>query len=365
VHLVTQSRRTNPTVAICHTSGVRIALDATYSIGKALSGVGVYSREILNGLAASRFDASWQWFYRWHSYRLGLWVPKPRGVKTRLLSDTWGNRSADLFHGLNQRLPAKRFSSQIATFHDLFVLTGDYSTPEFRARFSQQAKGAAAASEILIAVSAFTASQIEEHLGIPQSRIRVIHHGVTKREIPRVERENIVLCVGAIQRRKNQAALVRAFRAMPEDWKLVLAGSPGFEARETMDAVAASPATKRIQVTGYVTDEQLSEWYGRASIFAFPSLDEGFGMPVLEAMQAGVPVIASNASAIPEVCGDAAELIDPRNEDQLADALVGLAKDEARRTKLIALGRHRAAEFSWEKAVRETLGVYKEVLRSQ
>jgi glycosyltransferase involved in cell wall biosynthesis len=346
---------------------LRIALDATYSIGDALSGVGVYSREILNGLAASHFDASdsevkWDWFYRWHGYRMGLWAPKPRGVKTRLLSDTWGNRSAELFHGLNQRLPEKRFRRQIATFHDLFVLTGNYSTPEFRARFSKQAKDAAAGSEIIIAVSAFTASQIEEHLGIPPSRIRVVHHGVTQRKIPRVERENVVLCVGAIQRRKNQAALVRAFGAMPEDWTLVLAGSKGFEAAETMDAIARSPAAKRIRATGYVADEQLSEWYGRAGIFAFPSFDEGFGMPVLEAMEAGVPVIASNTSAMPEVCGEAAELIDPRNEDQLADALVRLGKDEARRTKLVALGRERAAQFIWKKAVRETLAVYREVL---
>jgi glycosyltransferase involved in cell wall biosynthesis len=340
---------------------MRIALDATYSIGESLSGVGVYSRQILNGLAASRFDAGWEWFYRWHSYRLGLWAPRPRGVKARLLSDTWGNRSADLFHALNQRLPQKRFRRHIATFHDLFVLTGNYSTPEFRARFSQQAKDAAAGAEILIAVSAFTAAQIEAHLGIPRSRIRVIHHGVTQRKIPRRERENIVLCVGAIQRRKNQAALVRAFRALPDDWKLVLAGSHGFESAETMDAIAASPAAKRIQVTGYVTDEQLSDWYGRAAVFAFPSLDEGFGMPVLEAMQAGIPVIASNISAMPEVCGDAAELIDPRDENQLADALLTLAKDEARRTKLIALGRHRAGEFSWEKAVSETLAVYREI----
>lgn len=340
---------------------MRVALDATYSIGEALSGVGVYSREILNGLAATDFGAAWEWFYRWHSYRLGVWMPKPRGVRSRLLADTWGNRSADLFHGLNQRLPRKRFRRQIATFHDLFVLTGNYSTPEFRARFAQQAREAAAGADLIIAVSAFTASQVEQHLGVPASRIRVVHHGVPERQMQRLERENVVLCVGALQRRKNQAMLVRAFRAMPDDWTLVLAGSRGFQSAEIMDAIAASPAAQRIQVTGYLTDDKLSEWYGRASVFAFPSLDEGFGMPVLEAMEAGIPVVASNASAMPEVCGDAAELVDPNSEDELAAALVRVATDEKRRRQLVGRGRDRASQFTWEKAVSKTLAVYREL----
>ena len=340
---------------------MRIALDATYSIGEALSGVGVYSREILNGLAATDFDDRWEWFYRWHSYRLGIWVRKPRGVSSRLLADTWGNRGADLFHGLNQRLPKKRFRRQVATFHDLFVLTGNYSTPEFRARFAQQAREAAAAADLVIAVSAFTASQVEEHLGVPAAQIRVVHHGVTRRLVSGVKRENIVLSVGALQRRKNQAMLVRAFRALPDDWRLVLAGGRGFQSAETLDAIAASPAAKRIQVTGYVTDEELSEWYGRASIFAFPSLDEGFGMPVLEAMAAEIPVVASNISAIPEVCGDAAELVNPHSEDELAAALLRVATDEQRRRQLTGRGRDRAGEFTWQAAVSKTMAVYREL----
>lgn len=341
---------------------MRIALDATYSLGAALSGVGVYSREILNGLAAGSFADEWDWFYRWHSYRVGRWLPKPPHVTSRLLADSWGNRSADLFHGLNQRLPKRRFRRQVATFHDLFVLTGDYSTPEFRARFTQQAQEAAAAADLIIAVSAFTASQIEQHLHVPSARIRIIHHGVTRRTIPDIPREKIVLCVGAIQRRKNQAMLVRAFRALPDDWTLVLAGSQGFRSAETTSAISSSPAAARIRITGYLTDDQLAEWYARAGIFAFPSLDEGFGMPVLEAMDAGIPVIAANTSAMPEVCGDAAELVDPHNEEQLASALKVLAADESRRDAMIVRGRRRAAQFDWADAVTKTAAVYRELL---
>lgn len=336
---------------------MRIALDATYSLGGGLSGVGVYSRELLNGLAATDFAERWDWFYRSQRYFRARRLPKPANVTRQLLVDSWGNRAADVFHGLNQRLPKRRYRKQVATFHDLFVLSGDYSTREFRERFARQAKDAAAGADLVIAVSAFTASQVEEYLGVPGSRIRVIHHGVIQRRIPDLPREKIVLCVGAIQRRKNQAMLIRAFRALPEDWTLVLAGSKGYEAEE-----AVREASGRIRITGYLTDEQIGDLYARAAIFAFPSLDEGFGMPVLEAMAAGIPVIAGNRSALPEVCGDAAELIDPSSEDDLASALLRLATDETRREELVALGLRRAAQFKWEKAVAETLAVYREML---
>ncbi len=342
---------------------MRIALDATYSLGAGLSGVGIYSREILYGLAATHGAAeAWEWFYRSQRYLRARRLPKPPNVTRRLLADSWGNRSADIFHGLNQRLPSRRFRRQIATFHDLFVLTGDYSTAEFRARFATQAEEAAANADLIIAVSAFTASQLEEHLHVPASRIRVIHHGVTRRRIPDLPREKIVLCVGAIQRRKNQATLVRAFRAMPKDWTLVLAGSQGYEAAETVNAVSTSPAADRIRITGYLTDDQIAEWYARAAIFAFPSLDEGFGMPVLEAMDAGIPVIAGNSSAMPEICGDAAELIDSRNQDDLASALQRLAHNDAYQTLLVERGHRRAAQFRWENAVAQTLATYRQLI---
>jgi glycosyltransferase involved in cell wall biosynthesis len=334
-----------------------IALDATYSLGPALSGVGVYSREIMNGLAASNPSETWDWFYRSHRYWRARRLPKPANVTRRFLSDSWGNRAANIFHGLNQRLPKRGFRRQVATFHDLFVLSGEYSTPDFRARFALQAKEAAAGSDLIVAVSAFTASQVEHYLKVEKSRIRVIHHGVIPRPIPNLPREKVVLCVGAIQKRKNQAMLIRAFRALPDDWTLVLAGSRGYEAENIL-----LNAGNRVRITGYLTEEQIAQWYARASIFAFPSLDEGFGMPILEAMAAGVPVVAGNRSALPEVCGDAAEQIDPNSEEQLVSALLRLATDESRRNELIARGLKRSKQFTWENAVAKTQAVYNELL---
>ena len=341
---------------------LRIALDATYSAGGGLSGVGVYSRELLNGLAGSEFCERWEWYYRAQRFWRALKSPAPRNVTRRFLSDSWGLRGADLFHGLNQRLPRRRFRRQIATFHDLFVLSGEYSSREFRERFAKQAREAAAGADLIIAVSAFTAGQVEEYLKVPRARIRVVHHGVLPRVVPLLAREKVVLCVGAIQRRKNQAALVRAFRAMPQGWKLVLAGSAGFGAEDTMREVAASPRAADILVTGYLDEADIAGWYGRASIFAFPSLDEGFGMPVLEAMAAGVPVVTSQSSALPEVAGDAALLVDPGETEARSQARRSLMIDVDLRQELTRRGMEWARTFTWGKAVRETWDVYRKIL---
>jgi glycosyltransferase involved in cell wall biosynthesis len=351
--------------AVAYIWRVRIALDATYSLGADLSGVGVYSRELLSGLAASNNRADqWDWFYRSQRYWRALRSPVPPNIHRRFLSDTWGNRSASLFHGLNQRLPKKRFKRQIATFHDLFVLTSEYSTAEFRERFTSQAREAAAAADLIVAVSTFTARQVDSLLHVPRERIRVIHHGVVPRVLPLLPRENMVLCVGAIQRRKNQAALIRAFRAMPSGWTLVLAGSLGFDAQDALREAEQSPRSADIRITGYLSETELAALYAKARIFAFPSLDEGFGMPVLEAMAAGIPVIAGNRAALPEVCGNGALLINPENEEELVNALRAVSENTSSVGELLERGRFRAAEFTWAKAIQRTLDVYRELTAS-
>ena len=338
---------------------MKIALDATYSLGKNLSGVGVYSREMMFGLAQAHPDSRFLFYYRTHRLLASLRDSLPPNASRRILR---GAPCADLFHALNQRVeaPARR---TVVTFHDLFVMTGDYSSPEFRARFTAQARQAAERSDLMIAVSHFTASQIEALLHVERSRIRVIPHGV-RMPVPGIspERENIVLFVGAIQRRKNVARLVRAFETMPAGWRLVLAGAAdGWGAAEELSAVEMSPRQSDIDVRGYVTTAELESLYARARIFAFASLDEGFGMPVLEAMAHQLAVVTSRRSALPEVAGNAAVLVDPENTEELGEALRTLAMDEDARASLVRRGSARAAEFGWKDAVRKTWGVYQEL----
>jgi glycosyltransferase involved in cell wall biosynthesis len=363
---------------------LKIALDATYSIGDMPSGVGLYSHEILLGLAAAHPEVRFDFCYRPHRYLRARRAALPSNVRRRILAEPFGPRGADLFHGLNQRLPRIPMRHAIATFHDLFVMTGEYSTPEFRARFSAQARDAAERADAVIAVSRFTASQVVSLLGVDPAKIHVVHHGIRHLGGPLAGqqcasgaeaawvtgepgsapagREKVILNVGAIQKRKNIARLVEAFETLPPPWQLVLAGSQGYGAEEILARIENSPARDRIRVTGYVSADDLAGWYARAAVFAFPSLDEGFGMPALEAMAAGVPVIASNRSALPEVVGDAAVLVDPDSSEALGMALRELTINVDWCRELARRGTARARMFTWEKAVRETWDVYRAVL---
>lgn len=339
---------------------MQIALDATYSLGRNLSGVGAYSRRLLFDQARSHPRDQFLFCYRPHRFLRSWREPLPRNAARRVLL---GRPPGDVFHALNQRVdqPGRR---TVTTFHDLFVISGEYSTREFRDRFTEQARQAARRSDLIISVSRFTAGQIEQFLGVEASRIRVIPHGVQipLSDPPDSSRQNLVLFVGAIQRRKNVARLVRAFESMPASWRLALAGAAdGFGAAEELAAIESSPRKRDIDVLGYVTPSELEALYRRARIFAFPSLDEGFGMPVLEAMANSVPVVTSLRSALPEVAGDAALLVDPDDAEQIAAALLRLASDKGLYDELARRGRERALEFSWDAALAKTWDVYREL----
>jgi glycosyltransferase involved in cell wall biosynthesis len=348
---------------------VRVALDATYSVDPRPSGIAVYSSEILAGLASAYPDDEFIHCYRPKKY----WnAPRDRlpNVRRRLLLSSFATFRADIFHALNQRLDARRARRVVCTFHDLFVFTADYSSPQFRARFIAQAQEAARNADLIIAVSSFTAAQIAALLPVEPERIRVVPHGV---HLPDVvlppdavlsedRREKIVLFVGALQIRKNLVRLIEAFEALPADWRLILAGAlAGYGAAAPIERAANSPAAGRIQIAGYLAPHELRQLYARASIFAFPSLDEGFGIPVLEAMAHEIPVVTSNCSALPEVAGDAALLVNPLDSSEIAHALTRLTSDCGLRRELAKRGRQRAGNYSWQRAVAATYSVYREI----
>jgi glycosyltransferase involved in cell wall biosynthesis len=243
-------------------------------------------------------------------------------------------------------------------------MTGEYSTPAFRQRFAEQAREAAQSSDLIICVSAFTASQVEALLGVEKSRLRVIHHGVRPPAEPPADamRQRMVLCVGSIQKRKNMTRLVQAFSRTAPGWRLVLAGGAGFAAEETFAAIAESPRREDIRVTGYVSEQALARLYSQASLFAFPSLDEGFGIPVLEAMAWGVPVLTSDHAALREVSGGAALLANPHDVESIRHALQRMMDDEDLRCSLAKQGHTWSAGFRWDNAVSQTWRVYEELL---
>ncbi len=341
---------------------MRVALDATYSIDPHPSGIAIYSRQMLRGLAATYPADEFVHCYRPKQFLRSTRSDQPN-VSRQVLFSGSGLFSADIFHALNQRVDRRKARKVVSTFHDLFVMTGEYSSPDFRRRFTQQARNAAERSDLIIAVSEFTAGQITSLLKVEPSRIRVVPHGVAAPEhAPHSQKQKIILFVGALQLRKNVRRLVEAFEEVPEPWRLVLAGAPsGYQADEILERIERSPCRARIEITGYVPRQRLDELFGEASIFAFPSLDEGFGIPVLEAMAWGVPVITSDGSALAQLARGAALLVDPNNVDELAGALKVLAEDKVLRERLAAAGKSRSEDFTWGAAVEKTWAVYAEL----
>lgn len=331
-----------------------VGFDATYSLDREPTGVSVYSRELTRAIERLAPEAEFRRYYRPHRFLRGL----ARGG-ARLLLESVAPRT-EIFHGLNQRLPRAKRGKFVATFHDLFVMTGEYSTPEFRERFARFSREAAERADAIVAVSSFTAGQVEELLGVPRSRIRVVYHGVRlSRSSALVSaREPWILTVGAIQERKNLVRLCEAVERTPAGWRWKIAGGRGYGSEAVLDRIERSPRRADIDLLGYASDARLAELYSRSAVLAFPSLGEGFGIPVVEAMAAGLPVLTSNYGAMAEVAGDAAILVDPADVESIAEGLLALTDSPDLRERYAKEGRTRAAEMSWERAARETLSLY-------
>ena len=272
----------------------------------------------------------------------------------------------------------QRHGARVATIHDLMPLTHPQEYPaEYVALFGRVVPDVARRADALIAVSQYTKNVLVDLLEIPPERIVVVHHGVDEsfRPAPRSAVEALrtrlalvrpyILFVGTAEPRKNLLRLVDAFaqirRQGHEDVDLVLAGKSAWGSPRLRQRIAAHELAANIHLPGHVAGVDLPTLYCGAAAFVLPSLAEGFGMPLLEAMACGVPVIASKATALPEVYGDAALGFDPTSTEALADAISRVLADEALRADLIGRGFRRAARFRWQETARRTLAVFEAV----
>lgn len=267
--------------------------------------------------------------------------------------------------------PVRRGQRLIVTVPDLaFVRYPTLFPPAWRAMFRAGLRRAARRADALVAISEHTAADLIQHTAVDRSRVHVTPLAATLPRAtadpaPVVDRLGIprpyLLFVGTLEPRKNIVRLVRAYRraaarsGMPH--ALVLTGPAGWGMKQ-LERELAVPAAGRVVITGRATEEDLDALYRAAAGFVYPSLYEGFGLPVLEAMARGVPTIISTASSLPEVAGDAALAVDPRSVEGLAEAIERLATDDREAGRLAAAGLARAKEFSWERTARATLEVY-------
>jgi glycosyltransferase involved in cell wall biosynthesis len=225
----------------------------------------------------------------------------------------------------------------------------------------------------VIAISQASASDIERHLGVPSERIDVIPlgYGTPPHTVPTPEPElrarlglgegPIVLNVAVKKVHKNQRALVRALpevrRSVPAAQLVLPGASTPYEEELRAEALRLGQG-HAVTFPGYVDSSDLEGLYAAASAFVFPSLNEGFGLPVLEAMARGVPVVTSAVSSLPEVAGDAALLVDPASVGEIAAAIIRVLTEPALRERLVAAGRRRPGEFTWQRAAEETLATW-------
>ncbi len=290
-------------------------------------------------------------------------------------------RAVALFHGTNYKVPLWNRCRTIVTIHDLSLLLHAHTHQEELVRRARLRLPATArmASKI-ITDSESVKREICEHLRVRPEKIAVVplaprraFRPVAGDEAAGARRrlgveDDFILFVGTVEPRKNLLTLVRAFNELTRQAgfrpQLVIAGKKGWLTEELYLLIEESGLSSRILFTGYVSDEDLAALYSSCRVCVYPSLYEGFGLPPLEAMSCGAPVITSRIPVIMETVGDAARLVEPTDVRELADAIRGLWDSDAERRRLSADGIAHAANFTWERTARLTLDVYEEVLRS-
>jgi glycosyltransferase involved in cell wall biosynthesis len=294
-------------------------------------------------------------------------------------------RRADLVHGLVNVLPLVSATPGVVTVHDLaFLRMPELLPANKRAYLSAICRASVSRARRVIAVSRQTADELTEFFGTSSEKVVVVPNGVgasfapidegAQRAFRALKRlpDRYLLFVGTLEPRKNLPLLVRAYARWRKqtddanlDVKLVLAGGRGWYYDELFGSVREAGVEDAVILPGFVASDELPAWYGSALAFVFPSWTEGFGLPVLEAMACGTPVLCSATASPQEVTRGAALTFDRGDADALVHALHLMVGQAALRAELAQRGLERAAEFSWRRSALETLAVYEEAVESQ
>jgi glycosyltransferase involved in cell wall biosynthesis len=287
---------------------------------------------------------------------------------------------ADILHCPDFLIPPTFNKKIILTIHDLaFMRYPQFNFEWFVKKYSKEVRRNSRVAKKIIAVSRSTGNDIAEFLGIDRNKIEVIHEAAEEsfRKIDEGEldrslldkfriKDKFILSVGTIEPRKNYVTLIRAYNLLKSNhsdfrWKLVIVGRTGWLSEAAYQEYENSPYREDIIFVGRITDTELIQIYNLAEIFVYPSIFEGFGLPVVEAMQCGLAVIASNTSSIPEIVEDRELLFNPADEEDIANKMFMVLKDDRLRKELSEKAVKNAARFSWEKAAEKTLEVYKKL----
>ena len=363
---------------------LRIALDGTALLGQR-TGIGQLTANLGQALAA-RSDVSVVAYAIGRAAWRDLPPRLPTGVRAgtswfpaRCVEPLWKRAAwppieswtgpVDVVHGTNYTAPPAR-APVVVSVHDLTFLHRPDLVMDDTHAVGPALRTLLDRGATVHVISDFVGAEVRDAFGLPPERVVRVYPGIADtaggsaaagRALAGFDR--YVLALGQLEPRKNLPTLVRAFDRMggDPDLALIVAGPDGWARDEFFEAVGAARHRDRIRWLGYVSDEQRRDLLAGATVFAYPSLYEGFGLPPLEAMAAGVPVVAANRGAIPEIAGDAALLVDPTDADELAAGIITLADDDTRCRAFVAAGRERAARFDWRTTVNGFVDLYTEL----
>lgn len=366
---------------------MRVGVDARL-LSEPVTGIGRYTVELSKGL----LDHDWEVFlYTPKLSVVGHWEypnvqVRSGGFQGRLGKMIWSQTAlpywaakdgVDLFWGATHRLPRylPERIARVVTIHDLvWRYAGETMRPLSRLLEQRLMPDAIRLSDRIMADSHSTAEGIEAEFPAARGKVRVVHLGVTPMAKPDTFESLRQFCidrpyflfVGTLEPRKNLRRLLSAFSQLSADVRaraqFVIAGGKGWGRIDVQTLVSELDLRQDVVLTGYVTDEQLATLYAHARFLAMPSIYEGFGLPLVEAMSLGVPVLTSNGSSLPEVAGDAGLLVEPLDEAAIANGLRMLLTDDVLRANLAARAVGSAKRFSWQKAAAETMGVFREAV---
>jgi glycosyltransferase involved in cell wall biosynthesis len=361
-----------------------VGFDATTLWGQ-ISGVGGYTARLLQALCGEVGRGAFERLVVLSNREVALATPPGVQIFSRrrfpvrsvwmqmVLPGILREVRPDVVHFTNYLAPVLTETPFVVSFHDMsLTLLPEAHTLKKRLLTASLVPAVARRARRILVPSESTRRDVARLLPVDPDRIRLVPYAASPiyrrlpegSPVPRGLRLPYFLYVGTVEPRKNLARMLRAFArvssALP-DHQFVIVGQAGWKYAEVLKEARRPELAARVVLSGYVPESELPALYNHATALVYPSVYEGFGLPVVEAMACGTPVLTSDGSSLSEVAGGAALLVDPLREDALAEGLVRLARDPALRADLKSRGLVRAAVFSWERTARETIEVYREV----
>jgi glycosyltransferase involved in cell wall biosynthesis len=348
---------------------IRLGLDLNCLTAKKRTGIGVYATHLTRELLKNP-ELSVQGFGKITRANKLKTIRSHLGMDVKIYGplEHFGLNKLDVYHGLDFRVPRTSKFKKIVTVHDLCVFENIYNSEEDvrigKMNFTHMLE--VCKPDHILTVSEYSRQRLIHFFPQYEKKSSAIYLGADHRVIPSGSVPNelgdYILFVGTVEKRKNVFNLIPAFEIVKKKFselKLVIVGGQGFEAEKVLALIEKSPHRESILYYNYIDDQKLNALYKNALLFCFPTLYEGFGIPVIEAMKFGLPVVTSNTGAINEVAGDAAYKVAPESPDAIAEGISRVVSDSNLRQDLKARGLAKAAGYTWARCARENFELYK------